>query len=62
LEAEVGIGRFSPRLQVKNAHFSEQININLPNQIILILTVLVSVQVMKQIEKFLKFECHSAEE
>lgn len=27
MEAEVGIGRFSPRLRDKNAHFPEEINI-----------------------------------
>src|ERR1043166_4538591 len=38
LEAGVGIDRFSPQLRDKNAHFSEEININLVNQTKLILT------------------------
>jgi len=45
LEARVGIGRFSPQLRVKNAHFSEQINLNRLNPTILVLTILVSVLV-----------------
>jgi len=45
LEAGVGIGRFSPRLRGKNAHFLERINLNLLNQTKPILTGLVSVLV-----------------
>jgi hypothetical protein len=45
LEARVGIGPFSPQLRDKNAHFAEEINLNLLNQTIPILTVLVSVLV-----------------
>jgi len=44
-EARVGIGRFSPRLRRKNAHFLERINLNLLNQTKPILTGLVSVLV-----------------
>jgi hypothetical protein len=55
LEARVGIGPFSPQLRVKNAHFSEQINLNLLNQTKPILTglvsVLVSAQSVKQVGK-----------
>jgi hypothetical protein len=36
------MGRFSPRLRDKNAHFAEQINLNRFNQSILFLTILVS--------------------
>jgi len=43
MEAEVGIGPFSPQLRGKNAHFPERINLNLLNRIKPILTGLVSV-------------------
>jgi len=48
VDVEVGIGPFSPQLRVKNAHFSEQINLKLLNQNKPILTSLVSVLVSAQ--------------